>query len=290
MKSNLKSIYHIQKIPSGHLHLIFQELFEIIRKNKVLKSYVFNHHNGRPHYLVAVDGTQYFNSHNVMYESCMKKKSKKNGVTYYHQILGSAIIHPAHKTIIPIAPEPIINRDGHAKNDCEFNAFKRYATKFRKDHPELNVIIAGDSLYAKGALIKILQGHKMSYILNIKPEGNKKLFSFIEGSDRRGYVHYHDFEETVGDKIKKHVTHKFRYKNSAPLDNSSSLELQVNFLEYWEITEWKNRRGGRGRWMIENEVFNTLKNQGYNFEHNFDHGYNNLSTNFSILNDVSIFY
>jgi hypothetical protein len=27
--------------------------------------------------------------------------------------------------------------------------------------------------------------------------------------------------------------------------------------------------GGRARWKIENETFNTLKNQGYQFEHNF---------------------
>jgi hypothetical protein len=25
-------------------------------------------------------------------------------------------------------------------------------------------------------------------------------------------------------------------------------------------------KGGRARWRIENETFNTLKNQGYNFE------------------------
>jgi hypothetical protein len=31
-------------------------------------------------------------------------------------------------------------------------------------------------------------------------------------------------------------------------------------------------RGGRARWKIENETFNTLKNQGYNFEHNYGHG------------------
>ena len=28
-------------------------------------------------------------------------------------------------------------------------------------------------------------------------------------------------------------------------------------------------RAGRCRWKIENETFNTLKNQGYNFEHNY---------------------
>ena len=35
--------------------------------------------------------------------------------------------------------------------------------------------------------------------------------------------------------------------------------------------------GGRARWKIENETFNTLKNQGYHFEHNFGHGEKNLS-------------
>ena len=40
---------------------------------------------------------------------------------------------------------------------------------------------------------------------------------------------------------------------------------------------------GRSRWKIENEtgrhsVFNTLKNQGYHFEHNYGHGKKYLST------------
>ncbi len=42
-------------------------------------------------------------------------------------------------------------------------------------------------------------------------------------------------------------------------------------------------RGGRARWKIENETFNTLKNQNYQFEHNFGHGDKNLSTVFAIL-------
>ena len=42
-------------------------------------------------------------------------------------------------------------------------------------------------------------------------------------------------------------------------------------------------RGGRARWKIENETFNTLKNQGYNFEHNYGHGEQNLSVVFAML-------
>ena len=42
-------------------------------------------------------------------------------------------------------------------------------------------------------------------------------------------------------------------------------------------------RGGRTRWRIENETYNTLKNQGYHFEHNYGHGYHNLCTVFALL-------
>ena len=42
-------------------------------------------------------------------------------------------------------------------------------------------------------------------------------------------------------------------------------------------------RGGRARWKIENETFNTLKNQGYHFEHNYGHGEQNLSVVFAIM-------
>ena len=42
-------------------------------------------------------------------------------------------------------------------------------------------------------------------------------------------------------------------------------------------------RGGRARWKVENETFNTLKNQGYHFEHNFGHGEKQLSVVFASL-------
>jgi hypothetical protein len=67
------------------------------------------------------------------------------------------------------------------------------------------------------------------------------------------------------------------------------LEKQEMFLKWItdiEITQlnaYKIARGGRARWHIENETFNTLKNQGYHFEHNFGHGYKNLSTVFAML-------
>ena len=43
------------------------------------------------------------------------------------------------------------------------------------------------------------------------------------------------------------------------------------------------QRAGRSRWRVENETFNTLKNQGYDLEHNYGHGKENLSTVLALL-------
>ena len=75
-----------------------------------------------------------------------------------------------------------------------------------------------------------------------------------------------------------------------------------NVLEYWEIkgdvtrhfcwvtdftittdNAYQIMRGGRARWKIENETFNTLKNQGYNLEHNYGLGNKHLSMVFVSL-------
>jgi hypothetical protein len=53
--------------------------------------------------------------------------------------------------------------------------------------------------------------------------------------------------------------------------------------------EWITR-GGRARWKIENESFNTLKNQGYHLEHNFGHGRRYLSETFFLLNLLALFF
>lgn len=65
----------------------------------------------------------------------------------------------------------------------------------------------------------------------------------------------------------------FRKHKHVSYHNSWITEItpEKENLEYLE-------KGGRSKWHIENQTFNTLKNQGYNFGHNFGHGYKYLST------------
>jgi len=98
---NLKSVYGIENIPSDtHLRTIldpvdpellrplFKDVFRQLQRGKALEPFVF--HEGC--YLLSLDGTGYFSSHKVHCPSCMEKVSKSGEVTYYHQMLGAAIV------------------------------------------------------------------------------------------------------------------------------------------------------------------------------------------------------
>ena len=301
---NLQQIYGLEKIPSdtqmrtildrvepADIKPLFKDVFRQLQRGKVLEQMVFM----EGHYLLSLDGTGYFTSKEVHCESCLQRINHKTGeITYSHQMLGAAIVHPERKEVIPLAPEPIIKQDGAKKNDCERNAAKRFFEHLRKDHPHLSLIVIEDALSANAPHIQELKRHKLRYILGVKPGDHAFLFEQIEQAHAAGKTNEFEVEQNG-------VIHRFRWLNQVPL-NASNPDLLVNFLEYWEvgakrtqhftwitdftITEnnaYQLMRGGRARWKIENETFNTLKNQGYHFEHNFGHGERNLSVNFALL-------
>jgi hypothetical protein len=166
--------------------------------------------------------------------------------------------------------------------------------KLRQDHPRLPLIIVEDALSANAPHIQELKRHKLHFILGVKEGDHKHLFAYVAGAQAEGKTEEFELE-------KEGITHRFRFLNDAPL-NESNPQVRVNFLEYWEIqgekvqhfswitdfiisqdNAYELMRGGRARWKIENETFNTLKNQGYHFEHNFGHGQNHLSVVLALL-------
>jgi len=211
-------------------------------------------------------------------------------------MLGAALIHPDKRAVIPLMPEPIIRQDGTEKNDCERNAAKRFITKFRQDHPNLQVIVTEDSLSSNTPHIATLHEHDMRYILGVKEGDHAFLFQQVAEAQHAGRVTYYERHDR-----QRGMHHRFRFVGDMPL-NASNVALRVNFLECWETgqgnvqhfswitdlrvnkgTVYRLMQGARARWRIENETFNTLKNQGYHFEHNFGHGYKHLSVVFAEL-------
>src|SRR5712691_4967322 len=304
-EGNLHTIYGIERAPCDtymrerldpvfpeRLRPLFQSVFRQLQRGKALEPMTFL--DG--HYLLGLDGTGYFSSKTIHCASCLQKQHRNGSITYYHQMLGAAIIHPDCREVIPLMPEPIIKQDGTAKNDGERNAAKRFLVKLRQDHPHLKFIVTEDSLSSTAPHSETLHDHGCHSILGVKEGDHASLFTQVQAAEEAGRLTaYERHDRAAG------VVHRFRLVNDVPL-NASRADVRVNFMEYWEIGKdtvqhcsWVTNvrvrkrnvytlmRGGRARWKIENETFNTLKNQGDNFEHNYGHGEQNLSVVFATL-------
>jgi len=300
---NFKSLYGIKTVPcdtrmreicdevvADHLRPTYKRLFEVIQRNKVLEQYKFI----EGCYLLNLDGTGSYSSRKIHSEACLVKKSDSGKVTYHQQTLGAAIVHPDLKGVIPLCPEMIIRQDGQTKNDCERNAAKRFFKKLRQDHPQLALIVNEDALSPNAPHIRDLHSYGLHYILAVKQGDHEYLFECLDRARERGQTSEYEIQDR-DDPGKRHV---FHFINGLAL-NKSNPDLLVNVLEYGEITEngirywsWVTdftlsranvyiiMRGGRARWKIENETFNTLKNQGYHFGHNYGLGKKHLSAVF----------
>jgi len=305
VEGNLGTIYAIDHVPCDtqmreildpvspeSVRPLFKSVFGQLQRGKALEAMMFLD----DYYLLALDGTEYFSSKTIHCASCLQKVHHNGSITYYHQMLGAALIHPDQRAVIPLMPEPIVKQDGTGKNDCERNAAKRFMAKLRKDHPHLKFIVTEDSLSSNAPHIETLQAHGLHYILGVKDGDHAYLFEQVQAAAQAGRVTSYERHDRAA-----RVVHRFRFVNDMPL-NTSNRDVRVNFIEYWELGEHKRQhfswvtdlrvsqrnvyhlmRGGRARWKIENETFNTLKNQGYHFEHNYGHGTQHLSVVFAMV-------
>jgi len=312
--ANMKNIFRIGQVPSDTqmreildplepdaLRPMFNDVLRALQRGKALEAFDFL--DG--YCLLSMDGSGYYSSKKVHCEHCLQRTNSKTGeITYHHQMLAAALVHPDLKQVIPLAPEAIIKQDGDNKNDCERNASKRLLQKIRDEHPHKKLIVVEDGLASNAPHIRLLKRLNMRFILGAKPDDHEHLFDEVSQAEAAGRVTTLRWtEDTKQGGRQEEVTCEIRFAGQLPL-NKSNTDLLVNFLQYTEyasdgsilkrfswvtdltITSANARhlvRGGRARWKIENETFNTLKNQGYQFGHNFGHGEQHLSTIFAML-------
>lgn len=310
--SNLKSIFHItqtpsdttvrailDEVPTESIKELFTPYIQKLDNEGILDDYKYL---GR--LLVPLDGTQYFKSNKVHCPCCLTKQHQNGTVTYHHNALAACIVHPEHKEVFPIGIEDIVKQDGQTKNDCELNSAKRLIPQIIKNTCGYPLLLGGDAIYANGPMIRFTrqqaEEHQVAinFIFSIKPKSQAYLFLQFERLEQAKQIKI--FTSTSKDKKFKYVT---KYANNLML-NGVNNDILVNFLYFEEhdlkkgtvkIFTWitdititldnhvKLVKAGRARWKIENETFNTLKNQGYQFEHNFGHGKKYLAANFSVL-------
>lgn len=315
-RNNLRTLFGVHEVPestqmrtlideveSSHVRPIFPDYLSRLQQGKHLDQ--FELFPGL--YLYPIDGSQYFSSQHIHCPNCLTTNHRNGTTTYSHKVVQGAIMHPSMRQVIPLMPEEISNRDGGTKQDCEVNAAKRLVPKLRQDYPDLGLIIVGDGLFSTQPFICDVVSARMHYILVAKPTNHTCMMAWLEdyGVSRMSE------KQVVGEK--GHV-HMYTWLNHVPL-NGHQDTIKVNYLDYRiisydkdgnEVVVYRNSwvtdleitdenvelmvRGGRCRWKIENEGFNTLKNQGYHINHNYGHGSTHLCFNFYLLTLVAFYF
>ena len=301
----IEKLYQLDKVPSDstmreildgieieQLNEAFADVFYELQRGGILKQFVVD--DGR--YAIAIDGTEYFCSDTIHCPQCLQRKVGKDKTQYYHQAVVATLVHPDLKTVITLAVEPIVKQDGETKNDCERNATRRLLERFRRMHPQIKAIVIEDGLSSNAPPIADLKRLNLRFLLMAKPSDHQYLFNEVIKASDEGRDEIVSIHDVIDPQL---LLSQTQYVPNVSL-NASHKDVRVNFLQHFEfdrqtgetskrfswVTDIDLERGqftgctriGRSRWRVENETFNTLKNQGYHFEHNYGHGDKNLST------------
>ncbi len=307
---NLKQIYELEEIPSDSglrncldgvapdlLKSVYKDLIEFASEEGMLTA---KRVLGGQYLAVPFDATGYFSSTTTNCKHCLVKNHQNGETIYHHQAIGAVIAQPGAKNVFPIWAEAIQRQDGAVKNDCERNAAKRLIPTVREMLGDERIIALMDALYTDGPNILALQQAQMNFIITIKD----------------GYPLIQAEKQALDGTLSSHTWTKdgkmciLQWANDLVL-NGQYQHIRVNYLHYQEIKEdtgeivYRNEwitdldiipeqlpelvMIARARWQIENETFNTLKNQGYHLEHNYGHGKQYLSTIFALLMLLAFF-
>ena len=314
-RSNAESLFGILTIPGANqirtvldpvapaeLFPVFAGVYDALEEAGHLSSW----RGFADQLLIALDGTEYFASKEIHCARCSERTHANGQVTYVHQAITPVIVAPGRHEVIPLEPEFITPQDGHAKQDCEQVAAKRWIE--RQAGRYRSVTILGDDLYCKQPLCELLLDHGFNFILVCKPDSHKTLYEWIATIDAAGDLPHWSIRRWNG---RFHEVHTYRYANDVPV-RAGEDALWVNWCEL-TITKatdgtirYRNAfatnhpldrtsveavvQAGRARWKIENENTNTLKTKGYHLEHNYGHGKQHLSAVLLTLNLLAFLF
>jgi len=316
-KNNANSLFGVFKLPSDQqiknlldpikptvFYSIFESTFHLLNAVGALDNY----RTPQGKLLIALDGVYYFSSQKISCEQCRTQKHKNDTVTYSHAILAAVLVGVNQPVVFPQSPEFLAQQDGHDKQDSEIAAAKRWLESHASFCRDNKIILLGDDIFCHQPLCELLIEARVEFLFVCKPDSHKTLYEWVEGLETIGGVEHLSVEMWNG---KDHEISEYRIAKQVPLRDGDDA-LLVNFFEC-TIRRKKDHKilyqnafatqmdvgietvagyteQGRTRWKIENENNNTLKNQGYHFEHNFGHGSQYLSMTLLILNLLAFLF
>jgi len=263
--------YLLKRLAGGALGELLVKMVRHLLRNRVLERFRLLCR----WYLVAIDGTGFLSFSRRHCDRCLTKTLPNGQTLYYHPVLEAKLVC-WNGLAISVGTEFIENTDGEDKQDCELKAFHRLVPGLRQNFPQLPICLLLDALYLNEPVLALLKTHRLEWITTFKqgslPEAYgefetlhalrpQQAMEELEGRTHRQYhwvnqlrqgQHSFDAFECVETKPGRKPT-RFVWATSLSVKPSNVHKL--------------SQQGGRLRWKIENEGFNTQKNGGYDLEH-----------------------
>jgi len=265
----------------GQIEAIKAQLVSKLFEQKLLREFRFL---GK-YYFVAVDATGFHTFDHKHCKHCLTKTSKNGVTTWFHYVLEAKLV-TSSGLAISLASEFIENSSGRdfEKQDCEQKAFVRLAAKIKQFFPRLPLCILADGLYPNKNVFSICRQNNWGFIITLK-DGNLKTFhqevELLKSTQKEREV-YRANTTTRTKLIYKYLNdieyegHNYSWVwcEETTTRLSDKREDKQRFVYITNIKQTpgivvSTADGGRLRWKIENEGFNTQKNQGYELEHKF---------------------
>jgi len=228
------------------------------------------------HYLIAIDGTGHVSFSKKHCDQCLQKKLKNGEIIYYHPVLEAKLILPFGMAL-SLDTEFMENTNPLAsKQDSELKAGYRLLARIKSKFPQLKICLGLDSLFANQQIMEIAENYHWKYIINFKagsiptvaqefnallPLEPQNRLTFSQKDVRQDYQWVTEIDHE-GHLVNVLSCHEIKEKQE-PKDFVLLTNLNLTSKNCFIIAN----EGGRKRWKIENEGFNTQKNGGFNLEH-----------------------
>lgn len=230
-------------------------------------------------YLVAVDATMVFSSKSRHCPHCLVQRHGEGNVTYYHTALEAKLVTPGGLAF-SVATEFVENLGEDVPvQDCELKAFYRLAPLLKARFPRTEICLLLDGLYANEEVLTICEQNHWSFIITFKEGSAPRAFQDFETLRRLHSENTLTVCENGETQRLSWVTglawgeHRVNVLECALLKDDSQIQKRFVWLTDIALTP-RNvtnvaNKGGRCRWIIENQGFNVQKNGEFHLEHPF---------------------
>ena len=234
-------------------------------------------------FMIAVDATEQFSSSQRHCDQCLVQERSDGTQRYFHIVLEAMLI-ARNGLVLPLLSVPVRNESaGYEKQDCELKAFYRMAPELHRRFPQLRLCLLLDSLYFCQEVMDICSEYQWEWIITFKEGKTPALWKSAQAALAPTHCLERQPNESTQQRfrwghnlIHGEQRHRFHVVFCRETTRSEAGILTVtNFGWGTSLRPDRNNvvelgnHGGRARWKIENEGFNTLKNSIFGLEHGY---------------------